>query len=247
MRRHLLAVVLASIVLNAALGIVALVLPHFNGLESKVLGTSACVTGAGVFVLACLPAWERRRLGWVPPAGMGASALGYLLLVIGVWGAGDSDVYGKSAGTVMVAAGFCVLMCVISLVRLAPAYAWVLRAAVAEAVVLGAMVVGIIWAAPQGGWYPRAVGVVAVLLGASVVALPILHRASRGRVAEGPAAAGAGGRQAPAVGFCPVCGSAVAPVAEVKTEIEVEVACAACGARTLVRLLPASGPVPQSP
>jgi DNA-directed RNA polymerase subunit RPC12/RpoP len=239
-RRHLLAVVLASIVLNAALGIVALVLPHFGELQSRVLGTSACVTGAGVLVLACLPAWERRRLGVVPPLGMGLSVLGFLLLVIGIWGLGDNATFGKAAGTVTVAAAFCVLMCVISLVRLAPGYRWVLRFAVPDAALLGAMIIGVIWAGSPGTWYPRAMGVVAVLLGASVVALPILHRASRGRVGDGAIAAGEGGRQAPAIGFCPVCGSAVAASAA-GAEAGVEVACPACGARSLVRVLAVSG------
>ena len=223
-RRPLLAVVGASIVVNAAFGIYAIVVPHFGSLQGKVLATSACVTGAGVLTLACLPAWERGRLSLLPRLGVTAAPLGFTLIVIGLWAGIDNEAYARSLGTVLVVAVACVLACVLALAELAPRYRRVLPVANALAVVLGAMLVGGIWSGFPGGWFPRAAGVVAVLLAAASVSVPILHRASRSEPrAASPAE--------PALRFCPACGHPVVP-AELG-----ETSCTACGNSFQVRYL----------
>ena len=187
-RRPLLAAVGTSIAVNAALGIYALVVPHFGSLQGRVLATSACVTGAGVLVLACLPARERGRLAVWPGLGIVAAPAGFALIVIGLWARIDNAVYGKALGTVLIVAAVSTVACVLSLAELARRYRRMFPAAVALAVVLGAAISAGIWAGFPGGWYARAVGVVAVLFAAAVVSVPILHRASRGE--PGLAAAG---------------------------------------------------------
>ena len=223
-RRPLLAVVGASIAVNAALGIYALVGPHFGSLQGRVLGTSGSVTGAGVLVLACLPAWERGRLAFVPRLGVTAAPVGFGLVVIGLWARIDSGAYGKALGTVLIVAVVCVTACVLALADLAPRYRRMFPVAVGLAVVLGTAIDIGIWVGFPGGWYGRAVGVVAVLFAAAGVLVPILHRASRGE----PAAAAPA---QPAIRFCPACGSPVAPLPGH------DAACSGCGARFQVRYL----------
>lgn len=223
-RRPLLAVVGASIVVNAALGIYALVVPHFGSLQGRVLATSACVTGAGVLTLACLPAWERRRLAFLPRLGVAAAPSGFALVVIGMWARIESATYGKAIGTVLVVAVVCVTACVLSLAELAPRYRRVFPVADALAVVLGAMIVAGIWAGFPGAWYGRSVGVVAVLLAAASVSVPILQRASRGEI-------GAAAPAQPDVRFCPACGRPVLPATGD------DAACGSCGNRFRVRYL----------
>lgn len=63
MRRVGLGVFFASVAVNAALGIYAVVAPEFGETQGRVLATSLCVTGAVLLALACEPAWERRLLG----------------------------------------------------------------------------------------------------------------------------------------------------------------------------------------
>ena len=223
-RRPLLAVVGASIAVNAALGIYALVVPHFGSLQGRVLATSACVTGAGVLVLACLPAWERGRLAFLPRLGVVAAPSGFALIVVGLWARIDSAAYGKALGTVLVVAVVCVTACVLSLADLARRYRRMFPTAVALAVVLGTMIAAGIWAGFPGGWYGRAVGVVAVLFAAAGVSVPILHRASRGEsAAVAPAQ--------PEVRFCPACGRPVL------TATGGEADCGACGNRFQIRYL----------
>lgn len=232
MRRRLLRVVLASIVLNAALGVAALLVPHFGGAPARVLGTSGCVTGVGVLALACLPAWELRRLGRLPPLGMALAGTGFALVIAEIWLDIGSDAYAKSFGTMLAVSVLVTLLCLTTLVRLLPRYAWVPRFAGAAAGVLTAMFVTTLWADLGDGWYARSGGVVAVLLAASLVALPVLHRASRGRDAL-PATPGSEFGALAEPRFCPFCGTATAPGAATPRDL----ACAACGARVAVQVL----------
>ena len=222
-RRPLLAMVLASIAVNAALGIYALLVPHFGALQGRVLMTSFCVTGAGVLAFACLPAWEQGRLAFLPPTGVAASTLGFAVAVAGIWTKTESASFWKTTGTVFVVAGVCVLASVLSLVRLASRYRRVFPIAVSLAGLLGAMIVAGLWGEFATAWYPRLLGVVAVLLAAVTLALPILHRASRGdrEATAAPSRVG--------IRFCPSCGR---PVSDVTGE---DVTCGGCGARFQVR------------
>jgi hypothetical protein len=216
-RRRLLGVVLASIAVNAALGIYALTVPHFGELQGKVLETSGCVTGAGLLVLACLPALERRRLVVVPRVGIAASVLGFALLVCGAWIPPDAAAFWKTAGTILIAAAVSVLVSLLSLAELAPRYRPALPAAGLLAVALAGMSLHVVWSDGSSEAYARALGVVAVLLAATTVAVPILHRASRGAA---PVALPSGGD----VRFCPHCGRRLASATRIETT------CTACGA-----------------
>ncbi len=237
-RRPLLAVVGCSIAVNAALGIYALVVPHFGSLQGRVLATSACVTGAGVLVLACLPARERGRLSVWPALGIVAAPAGFALIVIGLWAEIDRAAYGKALGTVLIVAAVSTVACVLSLAELARRYRRMFPVAVTLAVVLGTATVAGIWVGFPGGWYPRAVGVVAVLFAAAVVSVPILHRASRGEPRTAAATTtdteGAAAPDAPALRFCPACGNQVVPAAGGAGG---GAACGRCGARCEVRFL----------
>jgi hypothetical protein len=227
MRRSLLSLLLGSIALNAALGIYALAVPGFGDLQRHVLLTSVCVTAGGVVALACLPAWERRRLWPVPVASVAATSLGLVLAVVLVW-AEPSDGWaavGKTMGTLFLLGGAGVISSLLALARLAPRFRWVLRVALTLIGVFALVWIGALWA----DWEPptaalRTFGVLAVLLAAFVVAVPVLHRAS----------ARAPGEPLP-VRFCPACGAVVTGRAG---EDE---ACPACGAGFRVRYLETPG------
>jgi hypothetical protein len=218
-RGWLLRVVLASIVVNAAFGIYALVGPHLGTRAGQVLATSACVTGAGIFTLACLPAWERPRLRLLAAGGIAASILGFGMLALGAWLRTGNSTYWKLAGTAVVVASFAVLVSLLALARLSARYRAVFPAAVALAALLAGMIVFAVWSGNPSSAYGRAMGVVAVLLAAATVAMPVLHRAARSEPAEEPPPAGAELR------FCPSCGR---PIPATGTA---ESSCPACGAR----------------
>ena len=199
MKRRLLSVLLGSIAVNAALGIYALVVPHFGDLQRRVLLTSVCVTAAGIVALACLPAWERRRLWPVPVVSVALSALGLVLAVVLVWGepSGGWSAVTKAMGTLFILGGAGVLSSLLGLARLRHRLRWVLVAALGLIALLALFYVVAIWVGLNDPptWLVRVYGVVAILVAAFVVTVPVLHRASARDTGE----------HLP-VGFCPACG-----------------------------------------
>jgi hypothetical protein len=220
MRRWLLALLVASVALNAALGIAALVVSGFGALERRVLLTSLAVSAAGVLGLACTPALERGRLRPLPRLGLAATVGSFALFVALIWLGDPPEALGKAAGTLLIGAVAAAHGSLVGLARLARRYRLVAPAAAGLALLLAAVAAAGIWSEPPGGWYPRLVGVLAVLLAAFTLLVPILHRASRTELSTAGAAAG--------LRFCPYCG------AELAAPEGVEASCGACGARFTV-------------
>ncbi|MCC6222777.1 MAG: hypothetical protein IT201_04715 [Thermoleophilia bacterium] len=217
MRRLGLRIFFASVALNAALAIVALLAGSFGEIEGKILFSSLCVTGALVLVLACEAARGRGRLGPLPLAGSGASLAGFALLMAGVWVESSDDTFSRVTGTVLTPAVAAALVSVLSLADLAPRFLWTFRAAAGLTLVLAGLVAAGIWGEFDGDWYGRWIGVVAVALAAFVIVVPVLARLSRREAGESPAVAGR-------ISFCPACGVALSAAAGAETR------CEACGA-----------------
>lgn len=225
MRRALFFLLVGSVVFNAALGIYALLVGEFGDLEQNILFTSLSVSAAGVLALACAPAWERRLVPPLPRIGVVATIGALALAVAAIWLADPPEWLVNSAFTLVVAAVLGAHGSLLALAGLAGRFRWVLGAAIAAGLVLGAMIVSAIWAEPDSEWFGRALGVVAVLFAAFTVLVPIFHRASRAELA----AVGIAGELP--VRHCPSCGRPLAAAADE------EFVCPACGARFTVRFL----------
>jgi len=212
-RRIGLRIFFASVALNAALAIVALLAGSFGELEGKILFSSLCVTGALVLVLACEAARERGALGLLPRAGSAASLAGFALLIAGIWTESEDSSLTRITSTLLAAAVAAALVSLLSLAELPPRFRWTFRAAAALAILLAALLVSGIWGEWESDWFWRWLGAVAVALAAFVIVVPVLGRI--GRRETGVAAA--------RVSFCPQCGSPVSARAGA------EARCDACG------------------
>jgi hypothetical protein len=225
MKRALFVLLVGSVVVNAALGIYALLAGEFGELERNILYTSLSVSAAGVLALACAPAWERRLVAPLPRIGVVGTVAALAVTVAAIWTADPPEWLVNTAFTLVVAAVLGAHGSLLALAGLAGRFRWVLGAAIAAGLVLGAMVVSALWAEPDSEWFARALGVVAVLFAAFTVLVPIFHRASRAELA----AAGAPG-EVP-VRYCPSCGHTLTAAADE------EAVCPSCGARFTVRFL----------
>lgn len=94
-RRFGLAVFFASVAVNTAFGIYAVLAPDFGETQGKIVGTSLCITAAVVLALACEPAWQRKLLGPVPAAGAVLGAVGFSLAVAGIWAEPESEIWER--------------------------------------------------------------------------------------------------------------------------------------------------------
>ena len=206
MRRLGLGIFFVSVAVNAALGIYAVLAPDFGETQGKILGTSLCVTGAVVLALACEPAWERRLLGPVPYTGAVLGAVGFTLAVASMWTEPESEIWGKTMGTIFTVAIACAAASLLALARLAPRHAWIFTMTLAL-LGLGAVMVGVLpWLGDDPAEaYVRALGVVMIVLAAFTVTVPVLHWVDRAALVVAEAETGA-------VRFCPYCGRELAGI-----------------------------------
>jgi hypothetical protein len=207
----------ASITVNAALGIYALLSPDWGETQGKILGTSLCVTGAILVALACEPAWERSLLGPVPHAGTMLGALGFALAIAAIWVEPAGSTYGRLLGTAFTVAGACVVASLLALAQLAPTHRWVYVLTLGLLSLGAALYAGVFWLGDDpSDYYLRAMGVVLVVLAAFLVTVPVLHWMDRGALAVATATADT-------IRFCPHCGARLS--GEVGTDLE----CGRCG------------------
>ena len=216
-RRFGLGVFFASIAVNAALGIYAVLAPDFGETQGKILGTSLCVTGAVVLALACEPAWERKLLGPVPAAGAVLGAVGFAFAVAGIWTEPESEIWGKTMGNIFTVAVACAVASLLVLARLSPWHGWISVVTLALLGV-GTALIGLLpWLGDDPAEeYLRALGVVMIVLAAFVVTVPVMHWIDRGALVAAEAVTGA-------VRFCPYCGR------EFAGALDLELECARCG------------------
>ena len=223
LQRGALYVALGSVALSAVMGALALLVGEFGETQTRLLVSALSVSGASAIAVACGFAWERGRLGAVPPAGIALGIAGFGLLIVWMWTEPEGDAFLRAIGTLLAIAVAATHASVVSPFGLAPRFRGAFAAAYGLNVMLTALVVYAIWAEPDDGGYWRLTGTMAILLTTATIAIPVLHRL-------GPAAspvealAGAATLQAR---YCPRCG----------TELERPAAgaCARCGAGFAVR------------
>jgi len=198
MRRGFLHVLIVSVGLSALLGIVALLSHDFGETQIKVLLSTLCVAGASILAMACSAVWERQRARSLALPGIGASIVGFLLLLVGIWIEAKGEAYWKSATTIVIGAAFAAHAALLFLANLADRYRWVRPATIGATALLAAVLIFLLWRdhAWDDAW--RLVGILAILGSAGTILTPVFQRMSRGQEA--------GGSTGAAALRCPHCG-----------------------------------------
>lgn len=219
MKRLALRVLIASVALSAVLGTWALLVGDFGYVQVKVLLTSLCISGASILTMAYVAAWDRAPHPLLPRAGMALAIGGFALVIVLMWAKSESKAAWKTAGSALLLATAAEHASLLGLATLQRRHRWLFPAAWTTTALLVALILAVIWGAwdEENVW--RWVGVLSILLCAFTILIPVFQRVGRG---AGPPLATSGAR---AVRFCPACGQGV----------EVDAACAACGARFSVR------------
>jgi hypothetical protein len=168
-----------SVVVNAVLGIVALLVGEFGDVQGKILWTSLSVSAASVLSLAMFPAREKHLLGPIPNVGIGFSILGFALLIVLAWTNFGVDPLWRLSVSALTFAFSTAYASLIALAVLQPNYEKVVRSAYVLASVLSVSIVAMVWIEPRGDIFPQFIGVVSILLAAATVSIPVLHRMSR--------------------------------------------------------------------
>lgn len=218
---------LASIAINAALGIWALLGGDFGETQGRVLATSFLVSGAMLGVLvngACL----RRRILWPLPLVAAVTAAGGMLwFALLVWAEPRADAWFKIGGTLLTVAAGATLAGLLALLDLRPAHEplrWVSHGLTA---LLSLTVIVVMWSDGNGDWVGRLIGVESVLVAALTLAIPALSRFAPPEPPPPDLTSGSD-----RITWCPFCGHN--PV--VAGEPEAGHTCGACGRSFVVAL-----------
>ncbi len=215
----LLRVLLASIAVNAVLGVWALLAGDFGETQGKVLATSFLVSTAMIVVLVNLPAVRRRYLWPVPLTAAMVGVAAILWFTVLMWFEVDRVVPAKLGGSGLLLAGAGTLAGLMTLVAPPP------RLPVARVVhnaltsVLVVLILVVMWSERGGDVMARLIGVVGVLTAAATLAIPVLARVREPRTE--PA------RSVGVVRFCPACGATLSPAADAGERS----VCPRCGSR----------------
>lgn len=215
----LLRVLLASIAVNAVLGIWALLVGDFGQTQGKVLATSFLVSAAMIVALVNLPAVRRRYLWPVPLAAAMAGVAAISWFTVMMWFEVDRVVPAKLGGSGLLLAGAGTLAGLMALVAPPPKLPVARAVHNALTAVLVVLILVVLWSERGGDVMARLIGVVAVLTAAATLAIPVLSRVREPR-AEHAGSAGA-------VRFCPSCGASLSPAADAGEPV----VCARCGSR----------------
>ncbi len=241
--RVLIGLFVVSVVINAVLGIWALLSGDFGETEGKILGTSFLVSAAMLSVLINAPAIRRQALWPVPAIGAVAGASGFALFIALVWSEAEADYWFKTAGSLLVIAAAATLAASLALLSVPHGFRWLRLVGYILISVLAVTVIFGLWNEPDNEWYARLIGVEGVLVAAFTLLMPVLSRFTSPRVeaakpeGELPATV--------ALRFCPSCGR---PMTATPLDTAVETTCPTCGldftvvARSDADALAAAGP-----
>lgn len=217
---------IGSILVSALLGIWALLAGDFGDLQVKVLLSSLCVSAASLCAMAGAALLESRGERLLSSAALVLSCVGLVLLLCGIWGELDDEVYWKSTVTVAVAAVGSAHVCLLRLARLSRSRSWMRPTSAVLILLLAAYGIGMLWLEPDADVHFRLLGVLSILVAAATLATPVLHRLSRDELA-GEARPGPGAAVAL---LCPSCGARFSsPLGQV--------VCPRCAVRFRIELL----------
>ncbi|MGB5759260.1 MAG: hypothetical protein WBM50_20270 [Acidimicrobiales bacterium] len=222
----------ASILVNAVLGIWALLSGDFGETQGKVLGTSFLVSAAMLSVLVNIPALRRRALWPAPSVGAAAGASGFALFIVLMWTEAGDDRWFKLAGSFLVVAAGATLASSLALLTKSAPLRWLQAVGNALITLLALTVLFGLWFEPDNDWFGRIIGVEGVLVAALTLLIPVLSRfASPRQEANGDIVAGGPA----AVRFCPSCGR---PVANAQPRAGAAIVCDGCGLTFEVTMWP---------
>ena len=201
MRRAAMIITLISVVVWALLAVLALLGGEFGDTQWKILLSSMLVTAAAAVALACAVPLYEGHLGPIPWIGIGASAVGFGLMILGIWADTSWDGALKLALSLVILAVAIGAIGLVDGARVRVAHQWVVRVSQGLVAFGGALLIAAVWGEIDNEWFWRLTGVVLVLTAAGVVSVPVLHRMARIPRADDIDAA--------RVAQCPFCGGPV--------------------------------------
>jgi hypothetical protein len=180
-RQVFLYLLIGSIGLSAAVGIVVIILGSFGTIEVRILMTTLTVTATSILGLACGAYYETGRGRVLPMVGIALSVIAAIMTLLIVWDVLDeSKTFIKSSVTVLIGAVAASHLSLLMIARLDRRFAWSRIAAIVLIGTLSGLLIFLVWADPDTNseLIARTLGVLSILVGAVTVMTPVFHKLS---------------------------------------------------------------------
>lgn len=182
-RQSFLYVLIGSIALSAAIGIVIILIGKFGEFETKVLLTTLTITVTSILGLACGAYLEPGRAKLLPSVGIALALASAVMWLVIIWyGTIHNDWFVKSLMSATLIAASCSHLSLLSIARLEKKFIWSLYAAHVAVWSLTAFLLYFIWSNGEidEDLMGRVTGVLGIIIGSLTVVTPIFHRLSSG-------------------------------------------------------------------
>ena len=179
LKRPLLYVLVASVVLSAMLGVALVVRDTWSWFEQKVIFTTMILAVASLCGLACDLSRTPRGKNLLPKTGLALTFLGAVLILIGMWFEIGEDWYWRISLPISIFAVATVHVCLLSIVRLAGRFRWVYMITCQVIFGLAALISIMIFFQWSDGELFQIVAALSIVDVALTFVVPLLHRISK--------------------------------------------------------------------
>jgi hypothetical protein len=182
-RSLFLKLLIASVAVSAAFGVIVVLLGNFGELEVRVLMTTLTVAVTSILGLACGAAIDAGRSRTLGIAGIVFSLLSAIALFLIIWNAlDDSEIFIKTTLTLVTLAVVCSHLSLLSIATLDKRFAWSRTVSAVCDWLLAAILLFIMWFEPEGSsdLIYRIIGVLSIIIAALTVITPVFHKFSKG-------------------------------------------------------------------
>ncbi len=176
LKRPLLYLLVASVILAAVLGIALVLRNEWGELEIRVILTTITIAVASVCGLACDLSRTAKGPNIFPISGLILTGVAAVLILFGIWSDPGSEEYWKSTVCACVFAVALAHVCLLSIARLPRRFGWVLPVAYQVIFGLAAIIsVMFVWQIDNQRMF-QLIAAVSILAAAMTLMIPILHR-----------------------------------------------------------------------
>ncbi|MBC7910883.1 MAG: hypothetical protein H7Y30_10315 [Pyrinomonadaceae bacterium] len=200
---------IASVVLSALLGILAILSDSFGWLEVRIVLTTVTISLASICALADAALWESKRGKALAAVGLALSLLAALMLIVAIWyePSIEHKRFWRLTVHLVVLAVSTAHVCLLSLAKLKARYAWARVTAYVVIYSLAFLIILMFEFSIDSRAMFQAVGINSILVAAVSIIIPVLHRLSKADLKEESDKVSAGeGEQTWRQVICPKCG-----------------------------------------
>lgn len=168
------------LVLTALVAIVAVFSESFGETQIRILATTFTISIASICAMACAAFIERRGLVTLGVSGIICSALGGILLLLGIWNLLDGDIYFKiTASLITISLAFAHSF-LLALPELDKRHNWLQPVTAITIGLLTIQIIVVVWIEVESMIYYQSLGVIAILVGLETLVIPILLKLKGG-------------------------------------------------------------------